>query len=129
MSLNPLATSEHIRQAYLRYLTTAFPLTNETLARQFAELLSDPAKFAKGPYLEATPPFECAASLKELVEDSMLAPAFDRLCGIALPFTRPLYVHQDRAIRKAVVLKRNLVIATGTGSGKTESFLVPILNH
>ncbi|WP_343287357.1 DEAD/DEAH box helicase [Gordonia sp. SID5947] len=41
--------------------------------------------------------------------------------------TRPLYQHQETAIRK-VVDGRNLVVSTGTGSGKTESFLVPILN-
>lgn len=33
-----------------------------------------------------------------------------------------------KAIKKAVA-GRNLVIATGTGSGKTETFLVPILNY
>ncbi len=42
---------------------------------------------------------------------------------------RPLYAHQEAAIRKAVGARRNLVIATGTGSGKTECFLVPILQH
>lgn len=40
---------------------------------------------------------------------------------------RPLYVHQVRAIRKAVA-GRNYVVSTGTGSGKTECFLLPILN-
>ena len=59
----------------------------------------------------------------------MLARRFARLCSDEfLPFTRPLYVHQERAIRKAVD-GRNLVVATGTGSGKTESFLIPVLNQ
>ena len=43
------------------------------------------------------------------------------------PLQRGLYVHQEQAIRKAVS-GRNLVIASGTGSGKTEAFLFPILN-
>ena len=43
------------------------------------------------------------------------------------PLQRGLYVHQEHAIRKAVS-GRNLVIASGTGSGKTEAFLFPILN-
>ncbi|MEW6573198.1 MAG: DEAD/DEAH box helicase [Bacillota bacterium] len=42
---------------------------------------------------------------------------------------RPLYRHQEEAIRKLVVGRRNVVVATGTGSGKTEAFLIPILNH
>ena len=38
-----------------------------------------------------------------------------------------MYVHQEKAVRK-VGSGRNVVVATGTGSGKTESFLFPILN-
>jgi len=44
-----------------------------------------------------------------------------------LPVTRPLYAHQEEALRKAA-RKRNLVIATGTGSGKTECYLLPIID-
>ena len=44
-----------------------------------------------------------------------------------LPLDRPLYRHQEQAIRK-ITAGRNVIVATGTGSGKTESFLLPILN-
>src|SRR5690606_23425070 len=54
-------------------------------------------------------------------------PGVRSLAGPALPLDRPLYRHQDQAIRKATA-GRNIVVATGTGSGKTESFLLPILN-
>ena len=40
---------------------------------------------------------------------------------------RPLYVHQERAVRATHIDGRNVVVATGTASGKTESFLYPIL--
>ena len=39
----------------------------------------------------------------------------------------PPYRHQGDAIRHALIDDSNLVIMTGTGSGKTESFLLPIL--
>ena len=42
--------------------------------------------------------------------------------------TRPLYYHQEKAVKK-VISGRNVVVSTGTGSGKTESFLIPILTH
>ena len=57
----------------------------------------------------------------------MLSPAFRKLGSDALPFDRPLHAHQEQAIRK-VTAGRNVIVATGTGSGKTESFLLPILN-
>ena len=40
---------------------------------------------------------------------------------------RRLYVHQERAIRATHIDALNVVVATGTASGKTESFLYPIL--
>ena len=39
-----------------------------------------------------------------------------------------LYQHQEAAI-EAILAGRNTIVATGTGSGKTESFLIPILSH
>lgn len=42
---------------------------------------------------------------------------------------RPLYLHQEQAVIRAVAERRNLVVATGTGSGKTESFLIPIIEE
>jgi ATP-dependent helicase YprA (DUF1998 family) len=39
----------------------------------------------------------------------------------------PPYRHQAEAIRHALIGGKNLMVMTGTGSGKTESFLLPIL--
>ena len=61
------------------------------------------------------------------MDEGVLSPRFRTLCSEHLPYERALYKHQENAIRKAVQ-GRNLVVATGTGSGKTETFLIPILN-
>lgn len=39
----------------------------------------------------------------------------------------PLYAHQENALRRSFIKKQNIVVATGTASGKTECFLYPIL--
>ena len=44
------------------------------------------------------------------------------------PLDRTLYIHQETAIRK-VIEGKNVIVATGTGSGKTECFLLPIINE
>lgn len=129
MSLDPLRTTAHIRESYCRYLKTAFPLKDGFLAAQFARALDEPKKFVKGPYLEATPPFRTGATLEDLISEGILDSEFRTLDSTSLPLERALYVHQETAIRKAVKLGRNLILATGTGSGKTECFLIPILNH
>ena len=81
----------------------------------------------KGPLLEAAPPYEHGATLADLIAEGVLNPAFPGLASKAVPLDRPLYRHQEQAIRK-IIAGRNVIVATGTGSGKTESFLLPILD-
>lgn len=126
--LNPLESTARIADNYRRYLLTTFRPRDRKWQREFRERLTGDFSLSKGPYLEASAPFMTGASVDELVAASVLAPATSRLSESGFPTERALYVHQERAIRKAVVDRRNLVIASGTGSGKTEAFLLPILN-
>jgi len=45
-----------------------------------------------------------------------------------LPYMQDLYVHQEEAIL-SILEGKTTIVSTGTGSGKTEAFLVPILDH
>lgn len=128
-SVNPITTTKLMRESYLRYLKTAYPFQDDELRKQFWVALEQPNLLMKGPLLEATPEFVRGRSIKELVDENVLAKGFSQLCGNGLPFERSLYLHQDQAVRKICSENRNLVVTTGTGSGKTESFLIPILNH
>ena len=128
MSLNPVDTSRHIFERYCSYISTTFRLNRPELNDQVqAEFRS--GKFAKGPFLEVTLPFKEGLTIDELIEEDILSPHFRNINKEALPTDRPLYIHQEDAIRKIVCAGRNIVVATGTGSGKTESFMIPILNH
>lgn len=126
--LDPIAASEAITGTYRRYLTALLPLRDQALLEGLAAELAAPGVVARGPLLEMTPPFKTGASLNDLIDEGVLDTGMRRALSPSLPGSRPLYLHQERAIRKAAA-GRNLIIATGTGSGKTESFLVPILNH
>ncbi len=138
MSIQPISTSHHISERYKRYIRTTFDIRDAEFARLFHEQLSADEEFFKGPYLDAMPPYQPGASIQALVEKGTLshlfAPANDggicveRATGDELVYRRPLYAHQEHALRKALEGK-NLIVSTGTGSGKTESFLLPILNH
>lgn len=127
MSLNPLKTTQSISQRYMRYLRTTFQISDPDLAALFKATL-DEHTFLKGPILEAIPPFKKGCTLQNLIDEGILSPRFVSLNQDLLPLDRPLYLHQEQAIRRAVGEKRNLVVATGTGSGKTEIFIVTILN-
>lgn len=128
-TLHPIETFKKIRQNYLRYLKTTFPIADEELRQQYWDALEGTDVIVKGPILEATPEFEKGMSIRQLVEKGALNKRFADLCNEHLPYDRPLYRHQELAIRKSSGSKRNLIVTTGTGSGKTETFLLPVINH
>ena len=80
--------------------------------------------------MEATPAFPAGRKLAELEREhpDFLPPGLAELVQHGVPVDRfPLYTHQEAALLAAYGEKPNLLVATGTGSGKTEAFLLPIL--
>lgn len=128
MALDPIETTRHLRDVYIRYLKTIKPFQDPWLREQFSQALEKENALLKGPLVEASPPFRTGQTIRALVEENVLSPLFAQLCSEALPYERELYVHQEKAIRR-IVAGQNLIVSTGTGSGKTESFLIPILDH
>ena len=127
-AIDPIATSDGIVETYRRYLGSLLPLRDEQILAQVDARLAEAGTVFQGPLLEMTPPFLAGSSLQQLVDEGVLAAGFPRYFSGDLPGNRALYLHQERSIRRATA-GHNVVVATGTGSGKTESFLVPILDH
>jgi ATP-dependent helicase YprA (DUF1998 family) len=128
LGIHPIHGTQRIEQSYREYLLTSFHMNKKKLMEQFEQLLSQKNKFLKGPYLEMTNPYKEGVSIQDLINEDVLSIQMGTLNQNDMPKGRPLYVHQEQAIRKAVN-GRNFVVATGTGSGKTESFLLPVINH
>lgn len=123
MSFSPIQGSARIEKQYKRYLSTMFRLKDADYQRQFTEQLTRPGAFVAGPYLEAYDNFAVGRTTRQLVGEGLL-PKFFLKYGFH--HDRPLYTHQEQALTKGLA-RDNLVVSTGTGSGKTESFLMPIL--
>ncbi len=115
---------ERIRQRYENYLKTSFFFKEPHLRASFQEALSEEGSLLQGPFPEPHRGFE-----KRLHAHALAGECFPDCAGGLLPalIDRPLYAHQERAIRATYVEDLNVVVATGTASGKTESFLYPIL--
>ena len=115
---------ERIRQRYENYLKTSFFFKEPLLRMSFQEALRQEGSLLKGPFPEPHRGFA-----KRLHAGALAGECFpDSAVGL-LPalIDRRLYTHQERAIRATHVDGLNVVVATGTASGKTESFLYPIL--
>ncbi|MBI4602868.1 MAG: DEAD/DEAH box helicase, partial [Planctomycetes bacterium] len=121
----PIDLAERIAEQYRRYLRSTFQFKDLTLRSSFAEALEREGSLVNGPFLEAAPLYqrglECQALLRELLGRDVDPRFVDALTPM-----RRLYTHQEKAIRR-VREGRNVVVATGTGSGKTEAYLYPIL--
>lgn len=123
---DPIDTSREIADRYRRYLQTMFDFRDPELRTSFKKALDD-WELVRGPYLEATPVYRRVRAVSEVLREVLggeIGPGFAR----AAIGDRPLFSHQEEAIRR-LASGRNVVVATGTGSGKTEAYLLPILLH
>lgn len=126
-NIDPVEAAEQISRDYRRYLKTLISPSNKTIAAEFNREIDESENLVYGPILQLTPPYAPGKSPAQLIDEGVLSPNFSRL-DAALPKDRPLYQHQEDALRK-IASGRNLIVSTGTGSGKTESFLIPIFDQ
>ena len=128
MALNPIAYTENVVRSFLRYQLTAYPFADPGLHAQMRDLLSldhtRQSPLLEGPYVSLSRPFREGASVEALVGQGLLHP---HLCERIPDEITHLYSHQESAIR-AIDEGKTTLISTGTGSGKTECFLYPIVS-
>lgn len=110
------------------YLESILTVKDNVIREKAVSKIKRENKFIKGPFIEITPPFVTGRSIKELIDEGVLSSEFKQI-NEALNNDRSLYKHQEVAIRKIVDENKNLIVATGTGSGKTECFLIPIVDY
>lgn len=126
----PIEAARKVEQSYRDYIATTIHFEDASLQSQLEEILARSRFLFKGPYIESAPPYHTGRSVRDLVDEGILSKGMLTL-GDGNPENfdsqRPLYTHQERAILKSVK-GRNFAVVTGTGSGKTECFLFPILN-
>jgi DEAD/DEAH box helicase len=125
-SMDFVKLAAEIEERYRRYLRTTFYLRDPELRGSFDRALQE-GRLSKGPYIEVTPAYRRSGQPRTLFQDIIGTTIDPKLLG-AIDGDRALYAHQEEAIRR-VAAGRNIVVATGTGSGKTECFLYPILLH
>lgn len=118
-----------LRDIYLKYIDTGLPLSYQKLQEERLALLKQEDAIAKLPIIEFTPRYEEYKTLKETADELELGSEFvDFMSSGLFPYPNgKIYRHQYDALKEVVCYQRNIIITTGTGSGKTESFLFPLL--
>lgn len=138
--INPICAYKEIRDNLLLYIKTAFGTRYESIEREREELLRTDKVASREPWIEPLPAYEnVEIENNEKLRISTLRPS--DLPGMSIEAQQlfkefinkglirgdyPIYRHQAEMLQKALSGK-NCVITSGTGSGKTESFLLPML--
>lgn len=122
---DPINISKRVEEDYERYLYSSFPLRDKAFFQKLKNELKAKHPYTKDKlFLEFNHKYKSGAYLKDIKgSHPLLQTAFE---GLGVEY--PLYKHQEQALRK-VSDGQNVLISTGTGSGKTEAFLLPIINH
>lgn len=118
----------NILERRLRNFTTAAASVSQVVAPMLGNAISEMIErevLLQGPFVESLPDFEKGASIEQLVSDGALSELWKSMATKAPAlWKRPLHRHQQAAIGR----DENYIVATGTGSGKTESFLFPLID-
>ena len=124
MPINPVQFAHAVCDEFLRYLFSAFPLSDPELASQARRLLERPSSLdiplVQGPFISLSEAFAKGRPIQEMANAGVLHPVMPGLIGYPT-----MYLHQQQVFDAAKAAQQVLV-STGTGSGKTESFLYPI---
>jgi len=124
---NPFSVFNEVRRAYLRYLDSPFRLRYDALLDERRRLLDSDRQLYREPLFEPVPPYESSnLTLAQACARLGVAPEIAEFapCGL-FPTLRLLHRHQLEAW-EASRAGRAVVVTSGTGSGKTECFLIPI---
>ena len=117
----PSLVAGEVRRALVDYLATTFSLADDDVRDALEAFLTDPAHgIFRGPYLRVRTPFR------------PVGPEWTSPLGW-LPEGLVPYQHQAAAFERLSTVggrePEATLVTTGTGSGKTECFLLPILDH
>lgn len=124
--------SNGLYDTFRRYLATTNLIadTEPGLREEIWNQLGEYDFFARRPLITSIPAYKPALAGQVLLNASAfpsLSNLLKKLNSDEFDLRRPLYQHQIEALEKAQN-RRNIIVATGTGSGKTECFLLPVLD-
>ena len=119
--MNPIFLNMHVQESLRELVHTTINSSSAAFDGMIERFLSEPSKFMQGPWVSVDMPF----SQIDLDGNGDWSEPFPEV-----PLGFPPYLHQSKAFeRLGGAAPRSSIIATGTGSGKTEGYLWPILEH
>jgi hypothetical protein len=132
---DPISAFDTVRDNFILYVRTAFGTQFPGLERERERLLRTPDVFCKEPWVEPLPRYlSSGLTLRQLTTAQVPALTLQELedlkglagCGLIGDYS--LHAHQLEMLQRATA-GQDCAVTAGTGSGKTESFLLPIFAY
>lgn len=126
--------ADGLKEALSNYLQAQYHIRDDGLVNERRDLFNGVGTIAQAPYVEATPSYASGAAIGKLDIPAPAQRFLERCVDRDVGIPPAPYVHQAKAVEAFLgdgktKLGRNVIAATGTGSGKTEIFLLSILGN
>ena len=131
--MNVFNFRNQIIQDYSGYVSSFISITQPRL-KDFVDGCFKSGSLWPDPLIQLNPTFKPGKSVSALVAEGLLESACaqvfrrEKTAAVGSGDDLLFHQHQEDAIRKSQQ-NRNYVLTTGTGSGKSLSYIVPIVNH
>jgi len=131
---DPIGAFDTIKDNFIRYVKTAFATAFEGIEQEREDKLNEDKVLYRSPWMEPLADYVSSGKkVSELAEEDFggKLDASQRNLFVGLvekglfPAEGKLHKHQAEMLREAME-GHNCIITSGTGSGKTESFLLPL---
>ena len=132
-----LGIFEALKRSFILYLDTAFSLRNEGLKAERRDILENTNCFWQDPYMELIPDYKSSGKKLSDIKSIFTQKGYsqkeaeevvDILSDSLLPTEAVLHEHQVEMLEQYLE-EKNTLITSGTGSGKTEAFLIPLISY
>ena len=129
---DPVGSFETIKENFIRYVKTAFKTKFEGFEEEREALLNKDKVFYREPWIEPIPEYKSSGKKINDLDSTHLPGLTDKqrnlfksLANQGLIKNFSLFKHQLDML-ESVLSGKNCIITSGTGSGKTEAFLMPL---
>lgn len=131
--MNPFKVFEEVKKQYKSYIQTFQVFKNKDIESFVHKQMDEGNMLWQEPVIQISKRFKAGKTINELVNDGLLHPVVEDIFQLTdnsgNKFKIHPHFHQQQAVEIISGKQENMVVTTGTGSGKSLCFEIPVVNH